>query len=197
MKNTGVHPPIILASASPRRLELLQLLNIIFEVVPSAVEEAEHEGESPGDLVERNALAKALDVARRRASGLIIGADTLVWLNDRAFGKPADIEDARRMLRVLAGKTHQVYSGLAVVRIEDNKRLTAHEVTDVTFRPLSEEQITRYLGMIDPLDKAGAYAIQGAGGIIVEKLCGCYYNVVGLPLNLLDTMLAPFGVRLL
>jgi septum formation protein len=190
-------PQIILASASPRRIELLQALKLKVKVIPSAIEEAEHEDGPPGELVEHNALAKAEDVASRYAQGLVLGADTIVWLEGRAFGKPADIEDAKRMLAELAGKTHQVYSGIAIVRIEDKLRQTAHAVTDVTFRALSDEQISRYFEMVDPLDKAGAYAIQGAGGIIIEKICGCYYNVVGLPLTLLDSMLAHFGVRLL
>ncbi len=151
----------------------------------------------PGELVERNASRKAADVAARYKSGLVIGADTIVWLNGCVFGKPNDMDDAKRMLRELAGNTHQVYSGLALLRVDDGARRVAHEVTDVTFRALSEQQISHYLEMIEPLDKAGAYAIQGAGGIIVEKICGCYYNVVGLPLYLLDNMLAEFGVHLL
>jgi septum formation protein len=197
MNEAMKQPRIILASASPRRIELLRALGLDFAVAPSAVEEAQHPEGPPRELVEHNALAKATDVASRYSTGLVIGADTIVWLDGRIFGKPCDIDDARRMLRALAGQTHQVYSGIAIIRIEDNSRLTAHAVTDVTFRPLAEEQIAKYLQMIHPMDKAGAYAIQGAGGIIIEKICGCYYNVVGLPLSLLDTMLAHFGVRLL
>jgi septum formation protein len=188
---------VILASASPRRIELLRALGLSFEVFASAVDEPEHVEQSPGEFVERIARAKASDVAAHFSEGIVIGADTIVWLEDRVFGKPKDDEDARRMLSVLAGKTHQVYTGIAILRVEDGRQVTAHEITDVTFRPLSPEQIARYMQMINPLDKAGAYAIQGAGGIIVEKICGCYYNVVGLPLSLLDSMLAQFGVHLL
>ncbi|MBI4832617.1 MAG: septum formation protein Maf, partial [Candidatus Lindowbacteria bacterium] len=185
--------PIILASSSPRRIELLRSLGLKFEVVPSGVEEDLTTAGPIGELVERNALLKAEDVAKRFDEGLVIGADTIVWQAGKIYGKPADLADARRMLSELVGKTHQVYSGVAVLRIEDTCMKTAHAITDVTFRPLSSAQIERYLQMIDPLDKAGAYAIQDAGGVIIEKICGCYYNVVGLPLTVLDHLLAQFG----
>ena len=142
-------------------------------------------------------MAKAENVASRFEAGLVIGADTVVSCIGRIFGKPTDLKDARSMLRQLAGRSHRVYSGVAVVRIEDGSQRTAHAITEVTFRPLSESQIERYLDMVNPLDKAGAYAIQGAGGIIIEKISGCYYNVVGLPLTTLDGLLAHFGTRLL
>lgn len=188
---------IILASSSPRRIELLRALGLKFEVVTSEIEEKQEPTTSISELVEHNALVKARDVSKKFASGLVIGADTVVVFEGKIYGKPTDLEDARRMLRTLAGRTHQVYSGVAVVRVEDGESRTAHAVTDVTFRCLSEEQIDRYLRMIDPLDKAGAYAIQGAGGIIIEKISGCYYNVVGLPLITLDKLLGSFGVQLL
>ena len=189
--------PIILASSSPRRIGLLRSLGMSFKAVTSTVPETSEPHIPISELVERNALAKAKDVASRFKAGLVIGADTVVSCRGTVFGKPTDLEDARRMLRLLAGKTHQVYSGVAIVRIEDGSHETTHAITDVTFRPLSESQIERYLEMINPLDKAGAYAIQGTGGIIIEKISGCYYNVVGLPLNALDDLLAHFGARLL
>ncbi|RJP72155.1 MAG: septum formation protein Maf [Candidatus Abyssobacteria bacterium SURF_17] len=188
---------LILASTSPRRIDLLRSLGIAFELAESEVGEEWRDDIPIAELVERNALAKASSVARKLERGLVIGADTVVSCEGAVFGKPSDIEDARRMLRALAGRTHQVYSGVAVVRARDGTAKTAHAITDVTFRPLSEKQIAKYLQMIDPLDKAGAYAIQGVGGIIVEKICGCYYNVVGLPLTVLDNLLAHFGVQLL
>lgn len=188
--------PIILASSSPRRVELLRMLGVEFEVVASEVEES-HDPKTPiAELVEHNALAKAKDVSARFENGLVIGADTIVVCEGEIFGKPTDLEDAWRMLRKLAGKTHMVYSGVAVVRAEDGASRTAHAMTEVTFRPLSDAQVARYFEMIDPLDKAGAYAIQSAGGVIIEKICGCYYNVVGLPLTVLDGLLAGFGMRL-
>ncbi|GAB4331656.1 MAG: Maf family protein [Candidatus Abyssubacteria bacterium] len=190
-------PLIILASSSPRRIEILRSLGLEVRVAPSDVAET-HSLDIPVDeLVQQNALAKAQDVASRFPGGLIIGADTVVWHNAVIYGKPADPNDARRMLRQLAGKTHRVYSGVAVVKAETGEHETNHAMTEVTFRPLSDNQIERYLSMIDPLDKAGAYAIQGAGGVIVEKICGCYYNVVGLPLTVLDHLLSRFGMQLL
>jgi septum formation protein len=197
MTDSSEDVKIILASSSPRRIEMLRMLGIRCEVVPSEIEENCDPRVPVTELVEQNAVAKADDIARRFRSGLVIGADTVVVCDGNIYGKPADLDDARRMLRLLAGKTHQVYSGVAVVRAEDRMRKTAHAATDVTFRPLSERQIDRYFEMINPLDKAGAYAIQGAGGVIIEKLVGCYYNVVGLPLSVLDGLLAHFGARLL
>jgi septum formation protein len=189
--------PIILASSSPRRSELLEMLGVEFSVVPSLIDEKDDPDIPIEELVESNALAKVNDVVKRCDAGLVIGADTVVVCDGKMFGKPADIDDAVRMLQQLEGRTHKVYSGVAVTRAEDGFTRTAHEVTSVTFRPLSKSQIIKYFEMIDPLDKAGAYAIQGAGGIIIEKLSGCYYNVVGLPLTVLDNLLAQFGTTLL
>jgi septum formation protein len=189
--------PLVLASSSPRRIELMRMLGVRFSVIPSGIEEHFDRRTPVGKLVERNALSKAAAVAGRLDAGLVIGADTVVVLDGKIYGKPSDIEDARRMLSELSGYTHQVFSGVAVVRAEDGKGKTAHAVTDVTFRPLSGVRISRYFDLIDPLDKAGAYAIQGIGGIIIEKITGCYYNVVGLPLTVLDDLLSCFNMRLL
>jgi septum formation protein len=168
-----------------------------FDIVASEVEEVQDPKASIAELVEQNALAKAKDVSRKFENGLVIGADTIVVCEGEIFGKPANLEDAGRILKKLAGRTHRVYSGVAVVRAGDGVSRTAHAMTEVTFRPLSDAQVGRYFEMIDPLDKAGAYAIQGAGGVIIEKICGCYYNVVGLPLTVLDSLFAHFGMRLL
>ena len=131
---------------------------------------------------------------------IVIGTDG-VWearnREGKMFGKPSDLEDAKRILAQLSGKTHQVYSGVSVVNAKNGRNRFDHAVTKVTFRRLSDSQIIRYFNLIDPLDKAGAYAIQGAGGIIIEKLEGCYYNVVGLPLTVLDRLLVHFGAQLL
>ncbi len=189
-------PRLVLASASPRRSELLHMLGADFKVIPSEIEEDSDPTVPVGELVERNALEKASDVARRTKTGLVIGADTVVALDGKVYGKPLDIDDARRMLSTLAGRTHRVFSGVAVVRAEDGEQRTAYAVTEVTFRPLSDAQIDRYFDMIEPLDKAGAYAIQGAGGVIIEKISGCYYNVVGLPLTVLDELLSHFDEQL-
>ncbi len=172
------------------------MLGASFTVIPSQIEEDSDPAVPVGELVERNALEKASDVASRMDAGLVIGADTVVALDGKVYGKPTDLDDARRMLSELAGRTHRVFSGVAVVRAEDGESRTARAVTEVTFRPLSGEQIDRYLETIEPLDKAGAYAIQGAGGVIIEKINGCYYNVVGLPLTVLDELLSHFDERL-
>jgi septum formation protein len=172
------------------------MLGASFTALPSEIEEDSDPTIPVGELVERNALAKASDVARRMETGLVIGADTVVALDGKVYGKPSDIEDARRMLSTLAGRTHRVYSGVAVVRAEDGESRTARAITEVTFRQLSHAQIDRYFEMIEPLDKAGSYAIQGPGGVIIEKISGCYYNVVGLPLTVLDELLSHFDEKL-
>ena len=188
---------LVLASASPRRIELLRMLGARFSVIPSGIEEDSDQSVPVGELVERNALSKASEVAGRLDTGLVIGADTVVVLDGKIYGKPSDLDDARHMLSELAGQTHQVFSGVAVVRVEDGASRVAHAITDVAFRPFSGGQITRYFDMINPLDKAGAYAIQGIGGVIIEKITGCYYNVVGLPLTVLDDLLSHYDMRLL
>jgi len=175
----------------------LRLLGVTFSVIPSGVEEDLDQHLSVGELVERNAFSKASEVAGRLDAGLVIGADTLVVLDGKIYGKPTDLDDAWRMLSELAGRTHRVFSGVAVVRVEDGKSSKTHATADVAFRPLSSAQIARYFDLINPLDKAGAYAIQGIGGVIIEKITGCYYNVVGLPLTVLDDLLCSFDMRLL
>jgi septum formation protein len=172
------------------------MLGADFTVIPSDIEEHSDPAIPVGELVERNALEKASDVASRTKSGLVIGADTVVALDGKVYGKPLDSEDARRMLSALSGRTHRVFSGVAVVRAEDGETRTSHAITEVTFRPLSGAQIDKYFDMIEPLDKAGAYAIQGSGGVIIEKINGCYYNVVGLPLTVLDELLSHFDEKL-
>ena len=139
---------LVLASASPRRSELLRMLGVNFTTLPSEIEEDSDSTVPVGELVERNALEKASDVARRTKEGLVIGADTVVALDGRVYGKPSDIDDARQMLSTLAGRTHRVFSGVAVVRAEDGESRTASAVTEVTFRPLSDAQIDRYFDMI-------------------------------------------------
>jgi septum formation protein len=188
---------LVLASSSPRRIELLRMLGVKFSVIPSGIEEDSVHSISVGELVESNAVSKASEVASQLDTGLVIGADTVVVLDGKIYGKPSGLDDARHMLSELAGRTHQVFSGVAVVRVEDGASKVAHAVTDVAFRPLSDGEITRYFDMINPLDKAGAYAIQGIGGVIIEKITGCYYNVVGLPLTVLDDLLSHFDIRLL
>ncbi|MBC7105532.1 MAG: septum formation inhibitor Maf [Firmicutes bacterium] len=190
-------PPIVLASASPRRRALLRQLGLPFRVVPSRVREEVPAGLAPGARVERLAELKARDVAARVRRGLVIGADTVVVVDGRVLGKPADPADAEVMLALLQGRWHEVYTGVAVAAAGGERALVAHERTCVAFKPLDPERIRRYVGTGEPLDKAGAYAIQGRAAAFVAGIRGCYSNVVGLPLGRLADLLEEFGVRVI
>ena len=187
---------IILASASPRREQLLRQVGCKFRVVPSLAEENNAADLPPDELVQMHARAKAEAVAAQTGgSDLVIGADTVVVLAGKVYGKPADAAAAARMLAELAGRTHSVWSGVAVV---GRGRCFVEAVeTRVTLSGLSPEQIGRYVATGEPLDKAGAYAVQGIGALFVERIEGCYFNVVGLPLQALSRLLARAGLELL
>lgn len=188
---------IILASASPRRSELLALLCPRFEVIPSNFDESEVPGHySSVEHVLTSASKKAEDVFQHTPDAIVIGADTIVSLDERILGKPADAEDAKIMLRLLSGKMHQVVTGLCVLG-PSAQALTTYESTDVKFRPLSEDMIGRYVATGEPMDKAGAYAIQGRGAPLIESISGDFFNVVGLPLYKLSLLLERFGVEVL
>jgi septum formation protein len=191
--------PLILASASPRRKELLGLLGLPFEVVPSAYQEPSPETHpDPRAFAEHLAGEKALDVARRHAGALVLGADTVVALGDRLYGKPAGPEDAARMLAELSGRTHRVITGVALAEGGAGGSVERFSsVTEVTFRPLDPAEIHEYVGTGEPLDKAGAYAIQGFGSLLIEAICGDYPNVVGLPLTPLALRLRARGFRVM
>ena len=175
---------LILASSSPRRAEILANAGLPFSVLSSAVDESPYPGESPAALVQRLANAKA-DLVTARAVGpaIVLAADTIVVLDDRILGKPASLEDARHMLRQLSGRTHSVLTGVSLIRLPDGERRQFIESTLVHFRPVTEEEISAYLATEEPLDKAGAYAIQGQAGRYIPRIEGCYFNVVGLPLS--------------
>ena len=192
-----MNKPIILASASPRRKELLQQIGIAFTTAPAHVDERALAGEEPEAYAVRVALDKARTAAKKFSSGVIIAADTIVVLEGVILGKPADAADAERMLKMLSGQMHTVITGLAVMDAGAGKALTRTAITRVWFRNLSPERITSYVASGEPLDKAGAYGIQGKGALLVERIEGCYFNVVGLPLPLLDEMLNEFEVRLI
>lgn len=179
---------LILASGSPRRKELLARTGRTFRVVVSDADEIAPKDMAPVDVAMHNARAKALAVASGQpASATVIGADTIVVLDGRIFGKPLDERDAHRMLRELSGKTHQVITGVALAH-EGNCETFA-EITDVCFRELSDEEITVYVTTGEPLDKAGAYGIQGAAGAFVDHIESDYDNVVGLPVARLERAL--------
>jgi len=192
------HVRLILASASPRREALLTQIGLDFRVEPSGIsEERTRRPGDPASFVERAALAKAEEVAARVADGLVLGADTVVVIGGEALGKPESAADAREMLERLSGVTHQVYTGLALVLVERGqvtRRRTGHELTHVTMRELTPEDIAGYLATGEPLDKAGGYGIQGRGAVLVSRIEGCYFNVVGLPLARLAEMLGALGV---
>lgn len=187
-------PDIILASASPRRQELLSLILCDFRVVPSQFDESKVPAELiPQEHVVYSARMKARDVAARHPGALVIGADTIVVVDGRILGKPADSSDAARMLDMLSGRAHEVYTGVAVVK--GNIERAGVECTEVNFADLTDEVIARYVSTGEPLDKAGAYAIQGKGVTLIRSICGCYPNVVGLPLYKLSEILKEFGVE--
>lgn len=180
--------PLILASGSPRRKELLEGTGLPFRVMVSDAEEISTSDASPADVAQQNARIKAEAVAAsQEPDAIVIGADTIVVLDGRIFGKPTDAADAARMLRELSGRTHQVITGVCVVR--DGASETFAEVTDVTFRQLDADEIEAYVATGEPLDKAGAYGIQGLGGKLVERIEGDYDNVVGLPVTRLQRAL--------
>ena len=176
-------PPVILASSSPRRSELLTTMDIEFEVVPSHAEEIMEGCDFIPDLCETNAGAKAEPIAELHPECLVIAADTLVYLEDELFGKPTHVDDAARMLTRLQGRTHQVATGVSLIYHNDEINKAFSVITNVTFLPLGKGQIDEYLAEIDPLDKAGGYAIQQDKHKIIKRVSGSVSNVVGLPVE--------------
>ncbi len=183
---------LILASSSPRRRELLRNAGFKFHVRPSGVREARRRGETAEEFSRRAAREKALDVAASSPrNSLVLGADTVVVIDGQILGKPAGRKDAARMLRLLSGSTHRVMTGVCVVRAPNRIEALKHELTLVTFRRLEEQEIRTYVASGEPLDKAGAYAIQGLASKFVTRIEGCYSNVVGLPVALVYDLLQP------
>ena len=190
-------PPVILASASPRRSQLLASMDIEFEVVPSHVEELIDGYDFIPDLCEANARIKAEPIADMHPECLVIAADTMVYLEDTLFGKPTDIDDAHRMLTRLQGRTHQVTTGVSLIYHNEEISKSFSVITNVTFLSLDAGQIIEYLAKIDPLDKAGGYAIQEHKQMIAKRVSGSVSNVVGLPVERLKEELNNlFGEKL-
>ncbi|MEO6444217.1 MAG: Maf family protein [Gemmatimonadaceae bacterium] len=185
-------PRIILASQSPRRRELLTLIGVAHEVRPADIDESYLPHETPPPHAERLAQEKAQRLAQANPDAVVIGADTIVVIDGDLLGKPADTQDAHRMLTRLSGRTHTVHTAVAVAR--GNRLTSGLESVEVTFRPLSPEQITSYIATGEPMDKAGAYGIQGYGATIVERIHGDYFAVMGLALGLLVSLLREVGV---
>lgn len=197
---------IILASSSPRRQALLQSLNIALPIQIIASDAAENTPDdwAPARVVEELSLRKARAVGEHlgaqasvEESSLIIGADTIVVQGGQVLGKPADSDEAGRMLRQLQGKVHEVYSAIACIDRLTSRELVAHKVTRVHMKPLDSSRIERYVASGEPMDKAGAYAIQGLGAAFVDRIDGCYFNVVGMSLSLLSDMLEDFGIEVI
>lgn len=185
---------LILASSSPRRADILRNAGISFTVVSSAVDETAYANETPQQIVQRLADAKAeLVAARSVGSAIIIAADTVVVIDKQMLGKPRSTEEARRMLEMLSGRTHSVTTGVTLIRLPEMQRRQFVETTLVHFAHLSSEDVSRYLATGEPFDKAGAYAIQGHAGRYIPRIEGCYFNVVGLPIARVVAALRELG----
>lgn len=189
----AVREPFVLASASPRRQELLARLGLRFRVVPSPVEEPPVEAR-PEDGVRRSAVFKARAVAEREPSSWVLAADTIVVLGGLIFGKPGSREEAARMLRSLSGRSHSVFTAVCLMHFRRGFRYVETVQSRVEFRELSEAEIAAYVRTEEPMDKAGAYGIQGLGGAFVKAVYGSYTNVVGLPLAETVAVLQKYGV---
>ena len=183
---------IILASGSPRRRELLELLGVRFDVRPASAEESPRQGEEPTAFTVRAARAKAELVAADHPRLPVLASDTVVEIEGRILGKPVSTTDARAMLRLLAGRTHQVHTAVAMV-VEDRCR-SLLDTAKVRFRPIDERTIDWYVGTVEPMDKAGAYAVQGAGGLLVESVEGSPHTVIGLPIHRLPELFVQSGL---
>lgn len=188
-------PLVILASESPRRGELLRQMGLEFKAVPSRTPEIHHDQLTAREVCQVNAYRKARAVAKRFPDALVLAADTLVYLETLIFGKPANLEEAYRMLEQLQGRTHYVATGICLMHLREHRHETFVENTSVKFRPLDAAKIRRYLNRVNPLDKAGAYAIQEEGDMIIEKIDGSYSNVVGLPVERLTAELQRWDTR--
>ncbi len=188
---------IILASASPRRKELLELIGLQFKVDPGDYKENMNLKLSPHELARALSLEKAKSVAGKYNNAIIIAADTFVIIRGQLLGKPRTEEEARRMLVLLDGATHSVITGFTILDTDTGKKISRSVETKVTFKKLTEKEINAYVKTKEPLDKAGAYAIQGLGSIFVKRIEGDYFNVIGLPLYPLVECLAEFGIRIL
>ena len=188
---------VVLASGSPRRKLLMEMLGFEnMEIIPAKGEEIIDPKLSPGELVESLASAKAREVAALRPKDeLIVAADTIVWLDSKVLGKPRSKENAVEMLKSLSGRSHEVYTGVTLIK--DGNILTQHEVSRVTFREISDDEIRAYVETGEPMDKAGAYGAQGRGALFVKGIEGDFFNVMGLPVCRLGQMLKSQGVKIL
>jgi septum formation protein len=186
---------LLLASASPRRIRLLREAGFNPEVLPSQIVETQADFLTPAERALFNAIRKAMAIAVEHPDDIVLSADTIVTLDGSVFGKPADLEEAFRMLKLLVGKTHEVITAVAVMHLNKKRTRVGTERTAVKFRSLADSEIREYLEITGPLDKAGAYAAQESPDRIIESVTGSFTNVVGLPMELTIPMLAEFGIR--
>jgi septum formation protein len=187
--NTHLREKLILASSSPRRKELLEAAGWTYEAITAGIDESVHDNEEPAAYVQRLARSKAEAVAKGLQSGLVLGADTTVVIDNQILGQPDDDADAKRMLNLLNGKWHEVLTGVAVVRVGGGTRVD-YETTHVRFAEMSEREIDWYVSTGEARGKAGAYGIQGAAGLFIEEIRGDYFNIVGLPIRLVYELTA-------
>ena len=193
MAGAVTHPRVLLASASPRRRELLTMVGIAHEVIPADIDETYLRGEAPLAHAERLARHKAETIAQVAPDAVVIGADTIVVIDDHVLGKPRDEEHAAAMLRQLSGRTHEVFTAVAVAR--GARTESAVDIVSVTFREVREDEIRAYITTREPMDKAGAYGIQGYGATIVQRIDGDFFAVMGLSLGRLVRLLERIGIR--
>ncbi|WP_297132337.1 Maf family protein [Terrisporobacter sp.] len=188
---------IILASNSPRRREILENTKVRFSIKGSQIDEVINSNESPKETVMRLAYEKALDIAKDNKDALVIGADTIVVINDTILGKPKDEKEAYDMIKLLSGKTHYVITGFALINLSLEKKVIDYEISKITFKELSNECIKDYIQTKESLDKAGAYGIQGYGALLVKNIEGDYFNIVGLPISKMsDCLKNHFNINL-
>ncbi|EQK41834.1 septum formation protein Maf [[Clostridium] bifermentans ATCC 638] len=180
---------IILASGSPRRKEILENTNLQFSVITSDIDERIFENEEPIQLVLRLAFEKCMSVAQNNPSDLVIGADTIVVLDNEILGKPKNEEEAFNMLSKLSNREHQVITGMSIVNLENEKKIVDYAISNVKFKKLTDQDIKDYISTKECLDKAGSYGIQGYGALLVEEIKGDYFNIVGLPISKLSDIL--------
>jgi len=188
---------IILASASPRRKELLENIGLRFKVEPSNYEEDIHSRLEPHELAQKLSFKKAEAVASKHKNAIVIAADTFIVFGGRILGKPHTEKEAREMLEAISGESHSVITGFSIIDTGKNKRLSKSVETKIYIRKLTSAEIDAYVKSKEPLDKAGAYAIQGLGAVFVERIEGDYFNVIGLPLSTLTEALKEFGINIL
>lgn len=185
---------LVLASSSPRRQELMEMMGLDFTIVPSKINEEEYSGLKPIDLARELARAKAEEVAELVEEAIVIGSDTIVVLDGFVIGKPLDKSEAVKMLKKIQDRQHTVITGLAVCDSLSGKTSVDYDKTEVFVMPMSEKDIISYVNTGEPMDKAGAYGIQGIGGVFIEKIVGSYFTVMGLPIHKLAVMLKELGI---